>query len=394
MFSDDLEQLNSAHQRSVIPALFLIDQSSHKSDAYEDPDFDVPVRIVVKNAPFRLKIGTFDRASKRVGLIDLHQVRFDLGLVYAVPSSGELGSSVDFGEEEREKVVVPPGFEPLITKVDISERGDEASVDCRIRVLTSQHEQSLFQISISAVNPETGQSFTPPLHFLTDPIKVISKPEQQKPPPSAALKGVSSEKLAEVVSRIERQQMEQAKLLQQLLDSKSLPSSSHRSSSSLSISHPSHSSSHLSHPSNLLSHPNSSAASASSLSLPPDPRLSSSSSHDELLPLKTPESAFEEAFSQFVDTFISSSSKPDTVRQLLKTSNPSLLRDFSGFLEDLHSATDAHRKMVMDDPPPGFLPDSANQCSCGSRCPFSKELERVDVYYRDFLSSDLMRFDA
>lgn len=60
--------------------------------------------------------------------------------------------------------------QPLDYKLKISEGGKKATLELRIKVLTSQHEDMLFQVYISATSPG-GQ----PFGVLSQPIKVVSK---------------------------------------------------------------------------------------------------------------------------------------------------------------------------------------------------------------------------
>lgn len=419
MFSTDLARLSSSvERRKVLPSLVLFEQTSNKSESYDDPDYDSPVSVYVKNAPFRMKIGTVDQASSRVGLIDLHQVRFDLGLLYASQhkSRGRASNVVsDDNEDESSKPVSAPGFEPLAWKVDVSDRGDEAIVECRIRVLTSQHEHSLFQVRVAAVNPDTGQDFNPPLFLVTQPIRVISKPDKQKPSCSLASssKASPSDKLVEAVERIERQQEEQQKLVLQLIDlAKSHAPHSHEALLSVFSS----SSSSAAGLSSLSSNAASSSSSLSTLTkpeLPRSPTLTSSSSSSALFetdpttalggfeslldPSKKMETAFEEAFTQFFEAYIQSTSKADDVRKIIKSCPPSGIEHISQFLEDLAAATSEHNQALAD---PLLAPStdigllsraSSQQCACGSQCPYARELEHVDFFYRDFLNNDMVR---
>lgn len=63
----------------------------------------------------------------------------------------------------------------------------KALIEARIKVLTSQHEDSLFKIRFSALEPSTGTE----LEVYSEPIKVISKLTQLKKPRGSSASGSS-----------------------------------------------------------------------------------------------------------------------------------------------------------------------------------------------------------
>jgi hypothetical protein len=113
------------------------------------------VHIVVKNQPFVVSLGlagnaTFGESSK-----------IDCRLVYDSESLKE----VDFVKKS-----------PMECKIVQTESPAQINVELKMKVLTSQLEDMLFRIRFTVLDSETLR----PLTVLTEPIKVVSKPEQAK----------------------------------------------------------------------------------------------------------------------------------------------------------------------------------------------------------------------
>jgi len=167
--------------------------------------------------------------------IDLNRIAFDCALLY--DTEGEKG--VDFVK-----------LKPIEYKCVPNESGDQVSVELRIKVLTSQHEDMFFKVKIQGQDPVTKQDVHN-IKVITAPIKVISKPEQLKkrqpaPIPVAATPGSApataiavpanngapnpnskkrtvNDLVVEAVTRIEKQQYEQSNLLERIMQFVALP---------------------------------------------------------------------------------------------------------------------------------------------------------------------------
>jgi len=114
------------------------------------------VHVVVKNLTFPIELSS---------TFDLSKANMVARLLY------------DFDKEDEEKTLVPfVKSEPLDYKVNVLDGGLKASVELKIKVLTSQHEDMLFRVHFVATDPETRQE----LHVFSQPIKVISKVTQVK----------------------------------------------------------------------------------------------------------------------------------------------------------------------------------------------------------------------
>jgi len=162
------------------------------------------IHVVIKNSPFIVQIGVAKNCE-----IDLNHVAFEATLLYDT-DGGEKG--VDFVK-----------VKPIEYKCVPSEAGDQVAIELRIKVLTSQHEDMFFKVSIQGQDPITKQDI-PNLRVLTAPIKVISKPEQLKKrqpiplPPTNSKKRTVNDMVVEAVTRIEKAQSDQTMLMEKLLE--------------------------------------------------------------------------------------------------------------------------------------------------------------------------------
>jgi len=142
-------------------------------------------------------------------------------------------------DDEEYKPCELPKSDPLTYKVFISACGDRASVECRIYVLTSQHENALFRVKLGV---EYGAQV---MELVSEPIRVLSKPSQiQKekrkragsvciapdtPIPSTPIASTCPKKITglelsmmETLQRLEETQKEQKVLIEKLVRSQKL----------------------------------------------------------------------------------------------------------------------------------------------------------------------------
>jgi len=194
------------------------------------------IHVVIKNSPFVVQMGVSRNCE-----IDLNHIAFEAALLY--DTDGEKG--VDFVK-----------LKPIEYKCIPNEAGDQVSVELRIKVLTSQHEDMFFKVKIQGQDPVSKQEI-PNLKVITAPIKVISKPEQLKkrqtgtgapiqantilppttvvpvPTPSTnnnpnitvtnSKKRTVNDLVIEAVTRIEKQQYEQANALDKIINYMAIP---------------------------------------------------------------------------------------------------------------------------------------------------------------------------
>jgi len=100
-------------------------------------------------------------------LTNLKQLAFDITLIYDMP---------DYNKEVAYVSTKPVDYKPCINDI-----GDEISFDAKISALSSQHEDTFFRLKITVWDPNNLTGF-PQLTSLSYPIKVISKPMNQRKP--------------------------------------------------------------------------------------------------------------------------------------------------------------------------------------------------------------------
>mmetsp|Transcript_20546 Transcript_20546/g.28830 ORF Transcript_20546/g.28830 Transcript_20546/m.28830 type:complete len:310 (-) Transcript_20546:33-962(-) len=138
------------------PHMQILNQGHVCQEHFAKNGVQKQVHVVVKNIVFIVEIGS---------TVDLTKCNLEAKLVY------------DFDNEEDQKLEVSyVKNEPLDYKVNIHEGGYKANLEVRIKVLTSQHEDMLFRVRITATDPISQMA----LEIYTQPIKVISKLTQVK----------------------------------------------------------------------------------------------------------------------------------------------------------------------------------------------------------------------
>jgi hypothetical protein len=325
--------------------LTLIKQTSPNQERVSVNGLQKIVHVVVKNAPFTAQIGLVQPVfGNRV--IDLNAFTFDCVLFYDTES---LDKGVDFVKSK-----------PVDFKATVNEAGDQVTFDLKVKVLTSQHENSYFRVKFVALDPTTGQPFHPSLAVFSESIKVISKPEQLKKKAPQNKKRTVNDLLVETIQRIEHQQQEQQKLIEKLLQHRALAEK---------------------HASALSAAAAAAATGTAPSSLPPQ----STSQTDQAKQKKGYEdgSEFEIAFRRFFEVYNSLplDEKPVKIRKLIRNSSTRDTERISEFL-DLFLSEGLQRTLKSD----SFPGLSGCKCVC---CPYQKELERIDEFYKDFLSAPL-----
>jgi len=137
---------------ATMPAMEVTSQGSVAHEYYAKSGVQKQVHVVVKNTVFMVDL------ASTVDLIKCNSL--ETKLLY------------DFDREEDEtREVSYVRNEPLDYKVNLHDGGYRATVELKIKVLTSQHEDMLFRVRFSATDPATQMDFS----TTTQPIKVISK---------------------------------------------------------------------------------------------------------------------------------------------------------------------------------------------------------------------------
>lgn len=298
------------------------------------------VHVVVKNTVLPLHLALSGVPSPAV---NFNSFSVDVSLLY--DTDGPREKEVDFLK-----------VKPLSFKYAVADGGAKAVVELKIKCLTSQHEDSFFRAKLTALDPRTGREFVPSLYALSEPIKVISKPEQLKKR-KIAKKRTLTDMLVETVARIERQQQTQAALIERLADAAARPAAA--------------SASHHELPSPLQSRP-------SPLDHAPPAGAQATGGGGA----QTVE--FEVAFSQFLASYHSlpSEERAEKVRRLVRGGSS---RD----TEKLSELIDLFTTEGLNQPPPGADLSAGSSCQCAA-CPHRAELAKIDDFYKEFLSSPLL----
>lgn len=300
------------------------------------------VHVVVKNTvlPLHLALTGVPAAA-----VNFNSFSVDVSLLY--DTDGPLEKEVDFLK-----------VKPLSFKYAVADGGLKAVVELKIKCLTSQHEDSFFRAKIVALDPRTGREFVPSLCALSEPIKVISKPEQLKKR-KIAKKRTLTDMLVETVARIERQQQTQAALIERLAEAAARPAPPAEP-------HPHHH--------HALSSPGVARASPPAA---PAPSAAGGAQGAQAV-------EFEVAFSQFLAAYHSlpSEERAEKVRRLVRGGSS---RD----TEKLSELIDLFTTEGLNQPPPGADLSAGSSCQCAA-CPHRAELLKIDDFYKEFLSSPLL----
>lgn len=145
-----------------LPRLKLIRQNCAAQEKISKNGLPKIAYVVIKNSPFMVVIG--QEAAPGSPPFDFNGFAVECTLLYDT----EPTKMVDFVRSK-----------PVEYKATAVERGTLLQIEMRIKVLTSQHEDMFFRVHVQVTDAETKQPIQG-LAVRTEPIKVISKPEQLK----------------------------------------------------------------------------------------------------------------------------------------------------------------------------------------------------------------------
>lgn len=147
------------------------------------------VHVVVKNHPFYIQVALSGGDST----VNFHRLSLEATLLYDSPS---LDKTVDFIK------VKPLEFHG---RLDDGSQGLRYTLELSIKVLSSQHEDSLFKVRLQAINQHSRQP-VPGLVAYSSEILVISKPEvlRKKTEPKGQRKRTRDDQIVEALARIEK----------------------------------------------------------------------------------------------------------------------------------------------------------------------------------------------
>jgi hypothetical protein len=183
----------------TLPQLVVLKQNCLAEEQIPNKEGETTnVFVVVKHSPFIVQLGF--PSSYTGPQPDLNCLTFDVKLVYDSPEEKE----VDFIKHK-----------PFEFRVKVDPSGTYVNIECRLKVLTSQLEDMFFRLRFLGLDPISKRVIGPQLTAISEPIKVISKPEQlRKNVPTQKRK--INEALVHVLDRIENSQTSQKELLDHL----------------------------------------------------------------------------------------------------------------------------------------------------------------------------------
>jgi len=322
---------------SLVPSkLTIVKHKAHSEEIVSKNGLQHPLHIIVKNSPYHLQIGGLSGQK-----VDFTKIAFEAFLLYDTDGLKE----VDYVK-----------VKPMDFKSSPIENGRYLDVELRIKVLTSQHEDMLFKVRIQGYNPISRDEI-PGMTLLTPSIKVISKPEQLKKKQPSKKRSLT-DMLVETVSRIEKKQEEQQRLIERMMHQQTEQASTIDKKQKV-----------------------------EDLPWGTLPELHVGGEKNDNKQLVD----FEDAFVNLIKAYsgMQSQDKSETIRRVIRNSSSKETERLSEIIDLFW--TEGLRKE------PSFVKKSQGHkistsilhqdgCSC-VECPHKQELERIDEFYKEFLSS-------
>jgi len=150
----------------------LLAQTSSAQEKFSSNGVQKVVHNVIKNHPFTLRVGLNSDST-----LNFNQLTPEAHLVYDAEGPEK---EVDFVKSK-----------PLEYFTHTNDKGDQLFVQIRIKVLSSQHEDMFFRVKVINFLNSTKE-LIPNMTIYSQPIKVISKPDQIKKRNGAAYGDVKS----------------------------------------------------------------------------------------------------------------------------------------------------------------------------------------------------------
>lgn len=148
------------HQQPF-PQIAVLRQNSAVEEVITDGQVSKIIHIVVKNSPFIVIIGC-------AGAIPVNLGEYDVDCILLYDTEDGAHKAVDYVKSK-----------PVEFKSTALDRGQQVQLEMRIKVLTSQHEDMNFRVLIQLIDKTTKMPIQG-VAAITNPIKVVSKPEQLK----------------------------------------------------------------------------------------------------------------------------------------------------------------------------------------------------------------------
>lgn len=298
------------------------------------------VHVVVKNHPFLLQVG-LSGPSYQGQRLDFHRFPVEARLVY---------------DCDQFKEVAFVKMKPIEFKSNVNDRGDQVTVEIRPKVLTSQLEDMLFRVKIVVLDPTK-----PHQHYsvLSEPVRVVSKPEQVKKKKAPAAPKPKKE--------IEKKQPEEPKRpVEELLAEHLAKIESNVNQQEVLL--------------NILT----SRTSRPRLDQDEEVQRNDKRKHEEMEPAE-PLTPFEQSVMDLLEAFnrLDEVEKPMKLRRLVKTANAGDIATFTEMIETV--SVEASKKPVHTCNNKNKDPNIKG-CQCDT-CPHKEELKRIDEFYNRLLTN-------
>jgi hypothetical protein len=202
--------------------LTILRQTCIAEERYTSNGIQKNVHVVIKNQPFVVELGLIGNASSS-DRVNFNSLTIEANLLYDTPDNSR--KEVGFIK------VKPLEYQGHVDENDAT----KCKLEVQIKILSSQHEDSLFKIHFRVLDSASGQRYSH-LEAISREILVISKPEvlRKKNEPRKK-KRTRDEQVLESLSRIEQRFQaleqrlnEQQKLVEKLSQANSSSSSSSR----------------------------------------------------------------------------------------------------------------------------------------------------------------------
>jgi len=316
----------AAQTKSAPADLVCLKQGSEEKKATHNGK---AVHTVVKNAPFMIVLALNHHPNVKANeQLNFSRLSFSTSLVY------------DAEEPPYNKQVDFVKVKPVEHKAKVSGQGSQVFLEVRLKVLTSQHENSLFRVKITAYPTSNTEGFVPELCVYSDAIKVMSKPEQIMKKAHLKKKRTVEDSLSETVSRILDQQKQQEQLIHTLIEAVVTADGKKRKLS--------------------------------------DNRRDSSAPEKVQ---KVEKDSFENCFHSLVSSFdaLPAEDRPLKIRRVVQNASATESEEVALLLNDLQTEVNAQSASVT--------PSTEMSSFC---CPYqTNEVETLDEFYKDFLAQPL-----
>lgn len=193
------------------PQLIILEHTSLAEEKFSKNGVHKNVHVVVKNTPFHITVGVKNTLSSN---LNFNNITAEALLMY---------------DCEGDRFVDFVNIKPIEYKGNINGNSDKMILEIRLKKLSSHLEDMFFKIRIKGVDNNTKEDI-PYLFTTSQPIKVVSKPEQvtrikqlqsgKKLPPKTTRKRKRSvnDMMYESIQNIEKQQEEQKEILRKILE--------------------------------------------------------------------------------------------------------------------------------------------------------------------------------